>query len=154
MESFLVSSYIFPRPLDSLTGPPGIFPGNPLHVSWISWPFLSYIGQISFDGNNDDLALLVVHYLKHLPNITRKRVKISRKRVRGSRKYARRSCKTVWRSRKHVTRYKKRLHLYRKFTQLSIFHQKYTRKLGNLPRKRARKPARKRNITLRKHSMW
>ena len=50
-----------------------------------------------------------------------------------------RTCRIVWRSRKYVTRYKKRLHSYRKFTQLSISHQKYTRKLGNLPRKRPRK---------------
>ena len=46
--------------------------------------FLVILGQynsISFDGNSDDLALLVVHYLKRF--ITRKHDRRSRKRVRG-----------------------------------------------------------------------
>ena len=42
---------MFPRPPDTFPEPPGTFPG--------------YNGPISFEANNDDLALLVVHYLKH-----------------------------------------------------------------------------------------
>ena len=64
VKFFLVSSYIFPRPPDSLTGTPDIFPGPPDMFPGYLDTFPGYIGPISFDGNSDDLAILVVHYLK------------------------------------------------------------------------------------------
>ena len=45
---------MFPQPPDSPTGPHDTDPAHPD-------TFPGYIGSISFDGNNDDLAILVVH---------------------------------------------------------------------------------------------
>ena len=61
MESFLVPSYMFPRPPDSLTGPHDTDPAHPDTFPGSLDTFPGYIGSISFDGNNDDLAILVVH---------------------------------------------------------------------------------------------
>ena len=44
---------MFPQPPDSPTGPHDTDPAYP------DTP--GYIGSISFDGNSDDLAILVVH---------------------------------------------------------------------------------------------
>ena len=52
---------MFPRPPDSPRGPPDIFPGPPDTFPGSLDTFPGYIGSISFDGNSDDLAILVVH---------------------------------------------------------------------------------------------
>ena len=46
MESFLVPSYMFPRPPDSLTGTPGIFPGPTDMFPGYLDTFPGYIGQM------------------------------------------------------------------------------------------------------------
>ena len=61
VESFLVSSYMFPQPPDSPTGPHDTDPAHPDTFPGSLDTFPGYIGSISFDGNNDDLAILVVH---------------------------------------------------------------------------------------------
>ena len=61
VESFLVSSYIFPQPPDSPTGPHDTDPAHPDTFPGSLDTFPGYIGSISCDGNNDDLAILVVH---------------------------------------------------------------------------------------------
>ena len=63
VESFRVSSYMSARPPDSFTGPSDTFPGPPDTFPGSLDSFPGYIGPISFDGNSDNLALLVVYYL-------------------------------------------------------------------------------------------
>ena len=56
---------MFPQPPDSPTGPHDTDPAHPDTFPGSLDTFPGYIGSISFDGNNDDLAILVVHKLKH-----------------------------------------------------------------------------------------
>ena len=52
---------MFPQPPDSPTGPHDTDPSHPDTFPGSLDTFPGYIGSISFDGNNDDLAILVVH---------------------------------------------------------------------------------------------
>ena len=52
---------MFPRPPDNHTGPHDTDPAHPDTFPGSLDTFPGYIGSISFDGNNDDLAILVVH---------------------------------------------------------------------------------------------
>ena len=62
---------MFPWPPDSLTGPPDTIPRPPDTFPEPPDTFPGYNGPISFEANNDDLALLVVHYLKHCNQLSR-----------------------------------------------------------------------------------
>ena len=54
---------MFPRPPDSPTGPHDTNPAHPVTFPGYPDTFPGYIGSISFDGNSDDLAILLLDCL-------------------------------------------------------------------------------------------